>query len=143
MRLAQLTAVWMWTPGRLASTAGGRSDAHAASAVLQACRRRYGYLLSGSAEGVGPTAYLPGAVPAGQLAAGALGRGSASRRRPGLAPERVSELAGGDPLLFPERLARVHAEFEQIHPFLDGNGRTGRLVLNLVLVRLGYPPAII
>jgi Fic family protein len=40
-------------------------------------------------------------------------------------------------------LARVHAYFEQIHPFLDGNGRTGRLVLNLLLVRLGYPPAII
>jgi hypothetical protein len=43
----------------------------------------------------------------------------------------------------PEALAEVHARFEQIHPFLDGNGRTGRLVLNLVLVRLGYPPAII
>ena len=43
----------------------------------------------------------------------------------------------------PEGLARIHARFEQIHPFLDGNGRTGRLVLNLVLVRLGYPPAII
>ncbi len=43
----------------------------------------------------------------------------------------------------PEWLARVHARFEQIHPFLDGNGRTGRLVLNLLLVRLGYPPAII
>ena len=43
----------------------------------------------------------------------------------------------------PEALARVHARFEQIHPFLDGNGRTGRLVLNLLLVRLGYPPAII
>jgi Fic family protein len=43
----------------------------------------------------------------------------------------------------PEALARAHARFEQIHPFLDGNGRTGRLVLNLLLVRLGYPPAII
>jgi hypothetical protein len=43
----------------------------------------------------------------------------------------------------PEALARVHARFEQIHPFLDGNGRTGRLVLNLLLVRLGYPPAIV
>lgn len=43
----------------------------------------------------------------------------------------------------PEALAKVHARFEQIHPFLDGNGRTGRLVLNLLLVRLGYPPAIV
>lgn len=52
-------------------------------------------------------------------------------------------LRGCDPLEFPEALARVHARFEQIHPFLDGNGRAGRLVLNLLLVRLGYPPAII
>ena len=44
---------------------------------------------------------------------------------------------------FPETLAELHCRFEQIHPFLDGNGRTGRLVLNLILVRLGYPPAII
>lgn len=44
---------------------------------------------------------------------------------------------------FPEGLAHLHASFERIHPFLDGNGRAGRLVLNLVLVRLGYPPAII
>jgi Fic family protein len=43
----------------------------------------------------------------------------------------------------PEALARIHNAFEQIHPFLDGNGRTGRLVLNLALGRLGYPPAII
>lgn len=44
---------------------------------------------------------------------------------------------------FPELVAGLHCRFEQIHPFLDGNGRTGRLILNLVLVRLGYPPAII
>ncbi len=43
----------------------------------------------------------------------------------------------------PETLADLHARFERIHPFLDGNGRAGRLVLNLLLVRLGYPPAII
>lgn len=43
----------------------------------------------------------------------------------------------------PTRLAHLHGWFERIHPFLDGNGRTGRLVLNLLLVRLGYPPAII
>jgi len=48
----------------------------------------------------------------------------------------------GDPTLI-ERLADLHARFEQIHPYLDGNGRTGRLTLNLVLVRLDYPPAII
>ena len=46
-------------------------------------------------------------------------------------------------LTFPERLAEVHCRFEEAHPFLDGNGRTGRLLLNLILVRLGYPPAII
>ena len=47
------------------------------------------------------------------------------------------------PLPLPEELARLHNEFERIHPFIDGNGRTGRLVLNLVLVRLGYPPVVI
>ena len=30
-----------------------------------------------------------------------------------------------------------------MHPFIDGNGRTGRLILNLVLVRVGYPPVIV
>jgi Fic family protein len=42
-----------------------------------------------------------------------------------------------------EALAVAHAEFERIHPFLDGNGRTGRLIVNLILVRMGYPPLII
>ena len=42
-----------------------------------------------------------------------------------------------------ELLADLHADFERIHPIIDGNGRTGRLLTNLLLVRLGYPPAII
>jgi Fic family protein len=58
---------------------------------------------------------------------------------------RTGELIGNGALAqpLPEALARLHNEFEQVHPFLDGNGRAGRLVLNLVLVRLGYPPVII
>ena len=39
-----------------------------------------------------------------------------------------------------ERIARFHLEFEGIHPFIDGNGRTGRLILNLDLIRNGFPP---
>lgn len=42
-----------------------------------------------------------------------------------------------------ERAARVHADFVNIHPFMDGNGRTARLLMNLELLQAGYPVVII
>lgn len=42
-----------------------------------------------------------------------------------------------------ERAAKVHVDFVKIHPFIDGNGRTARLLLNLELMKDGFPPIII
>ncbi len=39
-----------------------------------------------------------------------------------------------------EKVAEFHLKFESVHPFIDGNGRTGRLLLNFELMRNGYPP---
>ena len=55
----------------------------------------------------------------------------------------VQSLRRKAPAAMPEALAHLHARFGQVHPFIDGNGRTSRLVLNLILVRLGFPPALI
>lgn len=46
--------------------------------------------------------------------------------------------------LYPiERAAKLHGEFVKIHPFVDGNGRTARLLLNFELMKTGFPPVII
>jgi len=64
---------------------------------------------------------------------------------PGLMADLVSWLNGDEaaaqhPV---ERAALAHFQLVDIHPFVDGNGRTARLLMNLVLMRAGYPPAII
>ena len=60
-------------------------------------------------------------------------------------PERIRGLIDryntADKEMHPiEKAARFHAAFETIHPFHDGNGRTGRLLLNYMLVREGFWP---
>jgi len=42
-----------------------------------------------------------------------------------------------------ERTALAHFRLVHIHPFIDGNGRVARLLMNLILLREGYPPAVI
>ncbi len=46
----------------------------------------------------------------------------------------------GEPI---EAAAIIHQKFVDVHPFIDGNGRTARLLMNLYLMRNGYPPIII
>lgn len=44
---------------------------------------------------------------------------------------------------FLDRIALFHLQFEHIHPFLDGNGRMGRALMNFQLQNVGFPPIII
>lgn len=41
------------------------------------------------------------------------------------------------------KAAKFHRSFELIHPFIDGNGRIGRVIINYMLMRAGYPPVIV
>jgi Fic family protein len=63
---------------------------------------------------------------------------------PQLMADWVAWLAGDGLAYSPVlRAALAHVVFEAIHPFSDGNGRVGRLLLNLMLMRDGYPPALL
>jgi len=68
------------------------------------------------------------------------------------APERIPELMESFIAGIPEVRAEhhpvefaaiLHKELVTIHPFIDGNGRAARLLMNLALLQAGYPPAII
>ncbi len=67
------------------------------------------------------------------------------------APERVEAMmaaalrdyASDLDSYFLDRIALFHLRFETIHPFCDGNGRMGRVIINFQLYRLGLPPVII
>lgn len=62
-------------------------------------------------------------------------------------PERMEEFGRWLSSPHPEHplvvAAIAHAWFETIHPFVDGNGRTGRLLANLLLLRQGYPVTVL
>lgn len=62
---------------------------------------------------------------------------------PELVERALERASAGPPKEVIERIAWFHCEFEVIHPFVDGNGRIGRVLMNHQLLRAGLPPVIV